>query len=149
MRLVRVFYSGPRILRLAIPVTLLGWILLSGYLVLFTRPPFAVGILLLIPILVLVWVASASARGVSWEADSIGYSFRHGDRLSQQVRWQDVKELLAVGTQRSSTASMAIIDRAAKTRVKLVTSYALGVAAPCARLHASAAATRLEMAGCE
>src|SRR5712692_1778835 len=127
MRLVRVFYSGPRILRLAIPVTLFGWILLSGYLVLYAGPPLAVGILLLIPILVLVWVASASARGVSWEADLIGYSFRRGDRLSQLVRWQDVKALLVAGTHRSSTASMAIVDTAGKTRVKLVTSYALGL----------------------
>jgi len=124
---VRVTYSGPRILRYAIPATLSAWILLSTYLVLYTAPPLVCGILLAAPVLLLFWVSSLMTRGIVWEMDSIGYSCTRGGHVAEQVRWEEVRTLSATGAPQWSTAWMAIVDVTGKTRMKLVASYALSV----------------------
>jgi len=126
--MVSAIYHGPRVLQFAIPATLAIWILLSVYLVLFTDIPLECGVLLVVPIVLLVWEASVLAGGVRWEVDASGYSMRRGDRVTELVPWGDIQSLVAVRTSsRSSTVVMSLVDKAGRTRAKLVSSYTMGV----------------------
>jgi len=124
---VRVTFSGFRILRFAIPATLFLWIALSAYVVAYTGPPPVCGILLVVPVVLLVWVASATAGRITWDVDASGYSVHRGDRVTRYIPWGEVRWIVATGASGSPIVWMKIVDRAGRTRANALTSPVIGV----------------------